>query len=155
MLMVLDKTSRWLAGATGTKSDRRVGSPSLERELERELRLPRIAHALAQEAVEVKQRRRAEWIHIIFVVEGVEYLNHRNQLHPVAELERPLQAPVEGEKRVVLAQTISTLVLAIHKAGFGGDRLGRMRLHANVSLEAPRQLAIGKEIEFVPLVAIG
>src|SRR5215813_11452285 len=72
-----------------------------ERDLDGELHLPGIPDALAQEAVEVEQRRRRERVHVVGVVERVEHLRARDDLGG-PHLERPLHAPVEGEEGVVL-----------------------------------------------------
>ena len=61
-------------------------APGAELKLEahRQLRLPRIAYALAQEAVEVEKGRRTEGVDIVLVVEGVEHLKPRDQRHSLA-----------------------------------------------------------------------
>src|SRR5262245_56505219 len=80
-----------------TRSER-----SLERHLHAKLRLPWVADALTQEAVEVEQRGRRERIHVVRVVERVEHLEAGNDLSP-SQPERTLETPVEREVLVVLA----------------------------------------------------
>src|SRR5215216_2271165 len=49
-----------------------------KRKLHRQLHLSRIAHALPQEPVKVKQSRRHERIDVVGVVERIEHLDYRN-----------------------------------------------------------------------------
>ena len=50
----------------------------LERKSQRQLQLPRIANSLSQEAVEVEQRRCAQRINVVLIIESIEHLNNRN-----------------------------------------------------------------------------
>lgn len=70
-------------------------SQELERELNRELYLPRVAHTLTKEAIKIEKSRRRERVDIIGVVEGIEHLDARNQRIPLAEFEWTLEAPVK------------------------------------------------------------
>src|SRR5712664_2922526 len=69
----------------------------LEVHLHRELHLPRVAHALAQEAVEVEEARADERVDVVLAVEGVEHLDRGDDLHVFPRLEGPHEPPVEGE----------------------------------------------------------
>src|SRR5258708_27813633 len=106
----------------------RVLANQLENELQCQLRLQGIAYALAQEAIEVEEPRCYQRVDIVFVVEAVEHLDHRNQRIAIAEVERPYGAPIEGEEAVVFAQVIAAAVDAadhsrqriVWTAGSGG-----------------------------------
>ena len=80
---------------------------TLERELNRQLHLPRIAHALPQEPVKVKQSRRHERVDVVGVVEGIEHLDDRNDREALVEFDRPLNAPVKREVFVVFARGVA------------------------------------------------
>src|SRR5438270_8419792 len=62
----------------GVKTDTLTSDGSLELELHGDLDLPWIADTLAQEAVEVEQRRRRERVDVVGVVERIEHLDARN-----------------------------------------------------------------------------
>src|SRR5262249_17282367 len=79
----------------------------LELETNRQLRLARVAYAHAQEAVKVEERRRYERVHIVFVVEGVEHLDGRDNGEAVAELKRARRSPIEGNVFIVVARRIA------------------------------------------------
>src|SRR6266568_1860480 len=111
----------------------------LESDAQGELRLARIAYALTQEAIEVEQSRSAERVDVVLVVEEVEHLEFRDDLHAVPEMEGACQAEIESEERIVFAQRIAALIHAVYKARFGGNGLRGVRLHADVAGEAPGQ----------------
>ena len=69
--------------------------------------MSRIADALPQEPVKVEQRRRAQRVDVVLVVESIEHLHDWNQRVAFAKLERPLQAPIKRKVFVVLAQRIA------------------------------------------------
>ena len=69
----------------------------LERHLDRQLHLARIADTLPQEAVEVEQRHRRQRIDVVGVVERVEHLEARDDLRSGRRCEAALQPPVERE----------------------------------------------------------
>src|SRR5262245_16853262 len=131
-----------------------------ERELRGQLQLARVAHSLAQEAVEVEQRHRGQWVDQVLVVEGVEHLDGRDDRVTFGEAEDPRQSPVEREKFVVLAQRVavggranarstrSNLCLA------RGAGLRAAGLDTRVGFKAPGQIAVQDESEFVVDVAI-
>src|SRR5918911_3550758 len=122
-----------------------------EQELDGQLHLPRVADALAEEAVEVEETRRRERVDVVRVVEGVEHLDDGDERLALAEAERALQAPVEGEELVVLARRVAVR----RRAHAPRDRLRAARLHAGVAFEAPRQLRVRVEVELVADVAVG
>src|SRR5262249_41803625 len=82
----------------------------LELEAHRQLRLARIAHANAQEAVEVEQLRRRQWIHVVLVVEGVEHFELRNKFHAFAKLKWTVNTEVERKERVVFAEVVAPAI---------------------------------------------
>lgn len=59
----------------------------LELQADRKLGLPRVAHANAEEAVEVEELRRRQRIHVVLVVEGVEHLELGHDAETFAEME--------------------------------------------------------------------
>src|SRR5918912_1158638 len=79
----------------------------LEDELDGELKLARVADALAQEAVEVEEAGRDERVDVVRVVEGIEHLDDGDERHRLGEVEGALESPVEREERVVLAQRVA------------------------------------------------
>src|SRR5262245_13644713 len=146
-----------------------------EGELHGKLQLPRITHALAQEAIEIEQSRRYQRVDVVVVVEGVEHLQHRNQRVAVAEFNGADHAPVEGEVFSVLAQVVPAAVNSGHDAservafaaGWSGcvtqsvsaegvhrNRLCGAGLHADVHFEGLGQAGVGEEVELVLDVAI-
>src|SRR5256885_1297719 len=58
----------------GGADDPLLPSSRSKREFQRQLDLEWIAHAFAQEPVEVKQAGRDQWIDIVFVVEEIEFV---------------------------------------------------------------------------------
>ena len=74
----------------------------LEGELDRQLQLSGIAHALSQEPVEVEESRRDERVDVVGVVESIEHLDDRSYRKAI-KLEWPLNAPVKREIAVVFA----------------------------------------------------
>ena len=122
----------------------------LKRKLHRQLHLPRIAHTLPQEPVEVKQSRRDKRVDVVGVVEGIEHLDDRNDREAFVELDRPLNAPVKREVLVVFARGVAIRCRASSRR----DRLGRSSLHAEVSFKSPTHLDKRKEVELVTDVAI-
>src|SRR5215831_17130258 len=115
---------------TLTLSQRERELRPLKQEPQGQLQLPRITHALPQEAIEVKETRcgqRAliagyrQRVDAVIVVEGVEHLHRRDQLVTLAEFERPRQPPVEREVVVVLAQAVAVRRRLWRRRG----RLGR------------------------------
>ena len=68
--------------------------------------------------------------------------------------ERPLQAPVEREVRVVLAIPVAAAVDAVQHARRGRDRLRRPSLDAHVHQQLLRQLGVGEEVDLVADVAV-
>src|SRR4030095_13815108 len=136
------------SNASLTRSER-----SLERHLHAELRLPRVADALAQEAVEVEEAGRRQRVHVIRVVEGVEHLETRNDLS-TSQLERTLEAPVEREVLVVLPIPVTSTIVIVQNTGRRRDRLRRAPLSADVQQKLIRQFGVGGDVELVPNVAI-
>src|SRR5260370_3388578 len=93
---------------------------AVEDEAEGELRLEGIADSGAEEAVEVEQRWRAEWVDVVLVVEEVEDFNARDQLPLVVmEAEGTCDANVGDEELVVLAEVVAAAVDAVDEAGLG------------------------------------
>src|SRR5215475_6579583 len=92
------------SNASLTRSER-----SLERHLHAELRLPWVADALAQEAVEVEEPGRRQRVDVVPVVEGVEHLEAGNDLR-TSQLERTLETPIEREVLVVLPIPVTSAV---------------------------------------------
>src|SRR6476659_4352950 len=131
-----------------TRSER-----SLERHLHAELRLPRIADALPQEAVEIKQRGCRQRIHVVRVVERVEHLETGNDLSP-SQLERTLETPIEREVLVVLPIPVTSTVDIVQHTGGRRDWLRRAPLSADVQQKLIRQLGVGEHVDLVPNVAI-
>src|SRR5687767_14879214 len=128
---------------------------TLEQHFHGELHLPRIAHAGAQEPVEIEQRRRGERVDIVVVVERVEHLDDRYELQAVAEAERPRQPPVEREERVVLALAVAAAILAVEAARACRDRLRRAALNPGAELEAAAKSEGPESVHLVPDVAVG
>src|SRR5918999_5002450 len=96
------------------------------------------ADTRAQESVEIEQRRRAERVDVVFVVERVEHLQDRDHLEPAPlQVERPRDAPVEAEERIVLALRVAAAVDPVEAARARRDRLGAPSLEPRVRLEAP------------------
>ena len=75
-----------------------------------QLRLPRIAHTIAQKAVKVEQPWGRQRIDVVLVVEGVEHLELGDDSHALAEVERSCHAKVKCEVAVVFAQVIPSAV---------------------------------------------
>src|SRR5262245_18403624 len=92
------------SSASLTRSER-----SLERHLHAKLRLPRVADALAQEAVEVEEPWRRQRVAVVRVDERVEHLEAGNDLS-TSELELTLETPVEREVVVVLPIPVAAAV---------------------------------------------
>src|SRR5262245_61067375 len=137
------------SNASLTRSER-----SLERHLHAELRLPRVADALAQEAVEVEQRWRRERVHVVRVVEGVEHLETGNDLS-ASQLELALETPVEREVLIVLAIPVAAAVDIVQHARRRRDWLCRPPLDAHVQQKLTRQLGVGEDIDLVPDITVG
>src|SRR5437764_13051506 len=108
-----------------------VAVPPSEQKLDGQLQLPRVADALAEEAVEVEETRRRERIDVVRVVEGIEHLDDGDERLALAEAERALQTPVEGEELVVFARGVAV------RRGARARRngLGATRLYTRVALE--------------------
>src|SRR5262249_16114629 len=87
---------------------------TLESEFQRKLRLYRIAHALAQEAIKVEQPRRHQRVDVVLVVEAVEHLKHRDQRITISEFDWPGSSPVKRKETVIFAQMIAPAVDSIH-----------------------------------------
>src|SRR5262245_12958402 len=136
------------SSASLTRSER-----SLERHLHAKLRLPRVADALPQEAVEVEEAGRRQRIDVVRVVEGVEHLETGNDLSP-SQLERTLETPVEREVLVVLPIPVTSTIVIVQHTGGCGDRLRRATLRPNVQQKLIRQLGVGEHVDLVPNVAI-
>ena len=100
--------------------------PFLERELQSQLHLTRIANALTQEAVKVEQSRSNRRIDVVRSVEGIEHFDHRDQRIFLAKPKWSLQAPVEGEVLIVFAFDIAGVATC---GAAGRLRLCRMRLY--------------------------
>ena len=108
----------------------RIPPPALsERQLHRQLHLARIADAL----------RKPSKLNSAGVVSGLTLLALLNVLNisrlgmisvAAADAERPLQAPVEREVRVVLSIPVAAAVDAVQHARRRRDRLRRPALHA-------------------------
>lgn len=150
----------------------RVAVKILKSEAERKLRLPRITHANAEKAAEIEQRRRAERIQIVGVVEGVKYLDARDERQPpIVEMDRASHAEIKNKERIVFSEVISPAVDTIHEPGcriveaargssprpvgvvsFG---LGGVLLNAEVAVDTKREIAHSVGVEFVALIAIG
>src|SRR5262245_32149927 len=127
---------------------------SLERHLHAELRLPRVADALAQEAVEVEQRGRGERVHVVRVVEGIEHLEAGDDLS-TSQLELTLETPVEREVLVVLAVPVAAAVDVVQNTRRRRDWLRRPPLDAHVQQKLTRQLGVGEDIDLVPDITVG
>src|SRR5262245_54968053 len=136
------------SSASLTRSER-----SLERHLHAKLRLPRVADALPQEAVEVEEAGRRQRIDVVRVVEGVEHLETGNDLSP-SQLERTLETPVEREVLVVLAVPVATAIDSVQHTGRRGDRLCCAALSADVQQKLTRQLGIGEHVDLVSDITI-
>src|SRR5712691_2303637 len=132
----------------------RGSSPPLEREPKRDLQLTRVAHAQAQEAVEVEERGRAQGVDVVLAVESVEHLDDGYEGRAPPELDGPLQPPVEREILVVLPVPVASAVDVVEHPRRGGDGLGGAGLEARVPLQAPWQLRVGEEVELVADVAV-
>src|SRR6266581_3294073 len=122
--------------------------PSSERHLYRELRLPRVADALPEEAVEVEERRRRQRVNVVGVVERVEHLEARNHLSARSHAERTLKTPIKRKVLVVLPIPVAPAIDAVQDARGGGDRLRSTALQTHVDQELPRQLHISEEVDF-------
>src|SRR5262249_31717649 len=122
----------------------------LEDELQRQLYLARIAHALTQEAVEIEQPRRYQRVDVVVVVERVEHLNRRNHRIPLVEPDRPQQPPIEREVLIVLSETVAVC----RGPHVGRDRLRAASLDPEIAVYAPEHLHVGIEVELVPDVAV-
>src|SRR5216683_5568989 len=103
-----------------------LADASLELEAHGQLRLARITHADAEETVEVEESRSAQRVHVVLVVEGVEHFDLRDKLQALAEMERAVDAEVEGNEGVVLAQRVTPLIHTAHKTRLRRDRLSGM-----------------------------
>src|SRR5262249_3382225 len=77
--------------------------PMLELEANGKLGLPRIAHTNAQKAVEIEQGGRGQRVNVVLVVEGIKDFHLGNDGVAFAEAERPRDAKVKREERIVLA----------------------------------------------------
>src|SRR6266481_984693 len=151
--------------------DAGIRACSLEIKPHRQLRLPRIADALAQEPIKVEEGRRAQGVDIVLVVERVEQLQLRRERHVLTKFERTLDTEIKREVSVVFAQMIAAAIDAVYesrnriihaawRARFGPIRIVRnglcgVRLHAEVQVETPGKIGDGIEIESMTLVAIG
>ena len=79
--------------------------------------LPRVADSDAQKAAEVEQGRRTERIEIVGVVEGVKYLDTRDELQlAIVKVNRTSHPEVEDEERIVFSEVVSPAVGAVHEA---------------------------------------
>ena len=141
------------------------------------MRLARIADANAEEPVEVEELWRRQRVHVVLVVEGVEHLDSGNELHAFAKADGAICAEVERKEHVVLAEVVAPAVDSraaagrnhkpsrriLKAAGRSGTRavdvvgngFGRMRLHADIGMEAPGEVGNCVSIEFVAFVAVG
>ena len=100
-----------------------------EQEPHGQLQLPRVAYSLADEAVEIEKARGGERILIsgdagqgideVVVIERIEHLDLRDDLHRLGQLERTGKPPVERDVVVVLAKSVSVR----RRACRTGDRL--------------------------------
>ena len=127
---------------------------SSERQLDRQLHLPRVADAGPEESVEIEKRRRRERVDVVGVVERVEHLRRRNHLNAAAEAEGPGQPPIETEVRIVFPQGVASEIDAVHDAWRRRNRLRAARLRARVELDASRDLEVAVQVELVSDVAI-
>ena len=75
----------------------------LERELDRQLQLPRIANTLPQKTIEVEQRCRAKRVNVVFAVESIEHLDDGYKRVALTELEGTLQPPIKRKVFVVFS----------------------------------------------------
>src|SRR5437870_1425767 len=116
---------------------------SSECELHGQLYFSRVADALAQEPVEIKQGRSSQRIHVILVVERVEHLDHGDQRIAVTKLERPHDAPIERNVLVVLPGRVA-FASRIGCATRRRNGLWRMRLQAQVQVESAGKLRIAE-----------
>src|SRR6187399_3042800 len=119
-----DASDRAVRGSTSASR-----STLLERQLHCQLRLARVADTRAQEAVEVEQRRRAQRVDVVRVVERVEHLDDRRQLVVRAKAERAPESPVEREILVVLPLAVPAAIDTVEDPRARGDRLGAAVLH--------------------------
>ena len=112
------------------------------------------ANADAKKTVEVEKLGRRQRVHVIFVVKSVEHFQLRDNAETFADVEGAFDAEVEDEESVVFAQGVATLIHAIYKARLVSYWLRRVRLHTDVSLDAPGKVGHGIEIKSVAFVAI-
>src|SRR5215471_10734247 len=122
----------------------------LKGELQRELHLARIAHALPQEAVEVEQARCCQRVHVVGVVESVEHLHGWNQRVALAQLDRTHQAPIEREVLIVLSQSVAVC----RGPNVRRNRLSAVSLDPEDAVHSPEHIHERIEIELVPFIAI-
>src|SRR5437016_7393705 len=153
---------------------------SLELEAYRQLCFTRIAHALPDEPVEIKQWRAAatDCVYVVFVVEQVENLHLGDDLEPLSKVKWPCRPKIKRKVAVVFAQEVPSaidvrsawasanlhpmrsLCIAAERPGAGGIGIGaiglpRVRLHSHVNSHLPRQFGVCDEIEFMFFVAVG
>src|SRR6266566_2752649 len=153
---------------------------SLELEAYRQLCFTRIAHALPDEPVEIKQWRAAttDSVYVVFVIEQVEDLHLGDDLEPLSQVKWSCRPEVKRKVAVILAKEVPSAIdvrSAWAKAnlhamrsfcvttkrpgtsgiGIGAIRLGRVRLHSHVNSNLPRQFGMRDEVEFMFFVAVG
>ena len=75
-----------------------------------------IADSNAEKAAEVKEGRRAEWVDVVGVVEGVEDLGPWDEFVSVMELEGPGETKVQNEEGVVFAKVVAAAIDAVDEA---------------------------------------
>ena len=136
---------------------------SLELEAYGQLRFTRVAHALADESVEIKQRRAAaaDCVYVVFVIEQVEDLHLRDDLEPLSKVKWSCRPKIKCKVAVILAKEISpavdvrsawakanlhamrSLCVTTKRPGASGIGIGtiglrRVRLHSHVNRNLPR-----------------
>src|SRR5437016_10000223 len=155
---------------------------SLELEAYRQLCFTRIAHALSDEPVEIKQWRTAatDCVYVVFVIDQVEDLHLGDDLEALSKVKWPSRPEVKRKVGVVLAQEVPSAIdvrsawakadlhampsfcIAAERPGASADDigigaigLGRVRLHSHVKSHLPRQFGVSDEVEFMLFVAVG
>src|SRR6266478_3357144 len=153
---------------------------SLELEAYGQLRFTWVAHALADEPVEIKQRRAAaaDCVYVVFVVEQVEDLHLGVDLEPLSKVKWSCRPKIKRKVDVILAKEVPSaidvrsawakanlhamrsLCVTTKRPGASGIGIGtiglrRVRLHSHVNSDLPRQFGVRDEVEFMFFVAVG
>ena len=78
--------------------------------------MQRIAYSNTEKAAEVEEGRRTEWVDIVGVVEGVEYLDPWNEFVFVVELKGPGKTKVQNEEGIVFAKMVAAAIDTVNEA---------------------------------------